>query len=161
MAVDNRGLLYKLNRDPKWLEYIQRFEPAIMRITSKYCPVESLREDCHQEARIALLSVFPENINGCEEYNRGEITPEAWDIKIGKYCRNAIRYSILSYLDSYNTGDWYVGRTRRVLNEHGERVKVHTAPRFSSLDELVDDHGMQIDEDGNMSWEDASTDGLN
>jgi hypothetical protein len=72
---------------------------------------------------------------------------------LDKYCRNVIRNSILSYLDSYPKGDWYIGRTRQVRDKKtGEVTKVYLPPRFSSLDQLTEEFGAQIDEGGNLTW---------
>src|SRR5690606_38917635 len=51
-----------LNDDPEWVAYVESLEPLIKRIVRKYTQDESLREDCAQVARIALLQVRPENI---------------------------------------------------------------------------------------------------
>jgi hypothetical protein len=86
---------------------------------------------------------------------------QQWNDALDRYCRNAIRNAVLSYLDSYVTGQWNIGRTRHVRDRVNGRVrKVSLPPRFSSLDELTDDYGMQVDQHGNISWPDPSDDGL-
>lgn len=151
----------ELNLDPKWLEKVREFEPVIKAIATKYCSDEDLRKDCEQEARIALLMVFPERVNGYEEYRTGQISEKEWSSRLGRYCRNVIRYTILTTLDRYPTGNWYIGRTRRVIDPATSRVhRVHQPPRYSSLDELIE-YGLEVDEEGNITWLKASDDGLN
>lgn len=150
------------NNDPEWIAYITSLEPLIQAISVKYCSSdEALREDCQQEARMALLTVFPQRIRGYEDFVAGRIEPAVWEAAVERYCRNVIRNSILSYLDAYPTGNWYIGRTRTVKDRRtGKTRKVHQPARFSSLDELIDSYGMQIDEHGNVSWPEPSTDGI-
>lgn len=153
---------YDFNPDPHWQEYIQRFEPEIHKIALKYMVVdEGLREDTMQEARIALATLRAEKCDQFEPYVRGEITVDQWNSALDRYCRNAIRNSILSYLDSYASGNWYIGRTRSVKDKRtGRSRKVYLPPRFSSYDELTDEYGMQVDTDGNISWPEVSEDGM-
>lgn len=149
------------NEDPEWATYCLELERAITKIAAKYTTDEALREDCAQEARIALYTLHPSKIRLYEKFLSGEIDEKTWKKQLDKYCRNVIRNSVLSYLDSLKTGSWYMGRTRRVKNRRtGLRVKSHVGPRYSSLDELVEESGLQIDEHGNISWEYISTSGL-
>jgi hypothetical protein len=153
---------YNFNPDPEWQRYILRFEPVIVAIALKRCSSdEDMRDDVMQEARIALATTYPEQVKGFEAYCRGEITESQWHEALDRYCRNVVRNSILSFLDSYATGPWNMGRTRHVRDRKtGQSRKVYLPPRFSSLDELVDDYGMQVDETGAISWPDPSDDGL-
>jgi hypothetical protein len=148
---------YKFNPDPQWIAFALSYEKIIQAIAAKYCASdESLREDCMQEARIALLTVFPEKINGF-----GTLPEVEWRRGLDRYCRNVIRNSILSYLDSYPKGNMYIGRHRHVKNKKsGLNERKYLPPRFSSLDELTDNHGMQIDENGAISWPEPSDDGI-
>lgn len=148
---------YNFNPDPKWQKFALGYEKIIQAIAVKYCAAdESLREDCEQEARIALLAQWPEKIRGIVG-----LTGTEYDKALDRYCRNVIRNAILSYLDSYPKGNWYIGRNRHVKNaKTGENTKVYLPPRFSSLDELTDDFGMQVDENGAISWPDPSDDGI-
>lgn len=149
------------NEDPKWAEYCTGLEKVIIKIAAKFTTDDALREDCAQEARIGLYTLHPSKIRLYQKYVSGEIDEKTWLKQLDKYCRNVIRNSVLSYLDSLKTGSWYMGRTRRVKNRRtGLRVKSHVGPRYSSLDELVEDSGLQIDEHGNISWEYISTSGL-
>lgn len=145
---------YRFNPDPSWQQFITRFEPEIEAIAIKYCTTdEDLREDVKQEARVGLATTFPEQVDGFELYARGQISEDQWDKALDRYCRNVIRNSILSYLDSYPKGNWYIGRTRHVKDKRtGDTKKVYLPPRFSSLDEMSD-MGMQVDEDQNISWQ--------
>ena len=153
---------YNFNPDPVWQTYVLGYESTIKKVALKYCSSdEALREDVMQEARVAIATVFPEKIHGFEEHKAGEISDEEWEKRRNKYLRNVIRNAILSYLDSYPKGNWYIGRTRSVRDKAtGESRKVYLPPRFSSLDELVDDFGMQVDHNGAVSWPDPSDDGL-
>lgn len=151
----------QFNEDTEWHKFIESFDPVIAAIASKFTTDLGLREDCAQEARIALLGVFPENVKGYEEFVNGSLSETAWGQNLSRYVRNVIRNSILSYLDSPKTGNWRIGRTKRVLNRKtGKRVKKHEPPRYSSLDELTDDYGFQIDDEGNVSWPTVEQDGL-
>lgn len=153
---------YNFNPDPEWQTYAATFEAMIQKIALKYCSSdENLREDVMQEARIALATVVPEAVAGFEDYLRGVQTEDQWLKKLRAYCGNVIRNSILSYLDSYPKGNWYNGRTRHVKDRRtGESRKVYLQPRFSSLDMLVDEFGMQVDQHGAISWPDPSDDGI-
>lgn len=152
---------YDFNPDPRWQEYVQRFEPVITSIAFKYCADDDLREDCKNEARIALATVRPEKVDGHEAYTRGDLTDAQWEQGLKKYCHNVIRNTVLSYLDPYPTGPWDTGRTRFVRDRQtGSAKKVYLPPRYSSYDQLSDEFGMQVDNAGNISWPDASDDGL-
>jgi DNA-directed RNA polymerase specialized sigma subunit len=161
-SPDREAGVTHFNNDPEWQRYVERYETVIKKVAVKYCTNDaSLRQDLHQEARIALLTVFPEKVEGYAEYKAGTLDAEKWEKRLDRYCRQVIRYAILSYLQSPKTGNWYVGRTIRVKNSStGKREKRHTPPRYSSLDELTDDFGMQVDEDSRISWPSVSNDGL-
>lgn len=150
------------NTDPEWHAYIAGYESVIAAIAAKYCSDDrDLQEDCRQEARLALLTVFPERVNGYAAYIAGELSEDAWFKNLSRYCRNAIRNSILSYLTSWKTGNWNVGRSRTIIDKvTGERTKVYQPARFSSLDALTEDSGMQIDEQGQITWDRVSEAGL-
>lgn len=141
------------NEDPKWISYTYKFEQLIQAISAKYTCDEHLREDCQQEARIALLTIFPSQVRAYAAYSNGDIPKKQWENHLDSYCRNVIRNSILSYLDSLKTGCWYIGRTRRVISKvTGEREKVHLLPRYSSFNQLQEEHGLDIDTEGELSW---------
>jgi DNA-directed RNA polymerase specialized sigma subunit len=150
------------NQDPAWHTTMRRYEPVIRSIAAKYCVAdEDLQQDLMQDARMALLVVRPEDIRGYDEWQQGEIDDRKWQKRVDSYCGNVIRNSILSTLDSYATGNWYIGRTRHIRDRvTGKAKKVHMPPRYSSLDELVDEFGFQIDEEGKITWPDHSDDGL-
>jgi hypothetical protein len=153
---------YNFNPDPKWQEHALTYERMIQKISTKYCSADdSLREDVMQEARVAIACTRPEDCEGFEQYVRGELTDLQWQKALKRYIHNIIRNSILSYLDSYPKGNWYIGRTRSMKDKKtGESRKVYLPPRYSSLDFLVDEHGMQVDEHGNISWPNPGDDGL-
>jgi hypothetical protein len=153
---------YNFNPDENWQRYVAKYRRSIEKIATKYCVAdEALRDDVMQEAHIALATVYPETVHGFEDFVTGVSSDDTWAKALDRYCHNVIRNAILSYLDSYAKGNWYIGRTRYVKDKRtGETRKVYLPPRFSSLDELVDDHGMQVDEHGALSWPDPSDDGL-
>jgi hypothetical protein len=141
------------NDDSAWIEYTSHFEPIIQAIATKYTGSESLREDCAQNARIALLTVWPSKIRGYELYVRGEIPEEEWNRILDAYCRNVIRNVVISTLASIRSGNPYVGRTRTVTDpETGKKRRVRTPERFVSLEDLQESGGFQIDQDGHTSW---------
>lgn len=150
---------YDFNHDPAWLAYIATLEPLVAKIAMKYASMDdSLREDCIQEARIALATVHPERI---EWYKTGDLADTGVQAMLERYLRNVIRNAVLSYLDSYSKGNWYVGRTRTVRDQRtGDLKKVYTPPRFASLDALTDEFGMQVGEDYEITWADLADDGL-
>jgi hypothetical protein len=151
----------KYNSDPFWVSYINRFEHLVVQVVYRMTTDEFLREDCMQEARMALLEVFPEKIDGHEKYLSGEYTEQEWHNHLKRYCGNVIRNAAYDYLNSYKTGNWYVGRTKQGVDPNTqEKKKVHKAPRFSSLDELIDDFGMQLSDSGEVAWGDVSREGL-
>lgn len=153
---------YNFNPDPAWPQTMARYETVIQSIAAKTCAVDDdLRNDVMQEARIALLTLRPQVVQGFEQFTSGELDPKQWQKRLDSYCGNVIRNSILSYLDSYAKGNWYSGRTRHVRDRvTGRTKKVHLPPRYSSLDELVDVYGAQVGEDGQITWPEHSEDGL-
>jgi hypothetical protein len=149
---ENDNLVW--NEDPEWFKYTQRFEEDILKIVSKYTLDEALREDCAQEARIELLMTFPRQVNIYEDYMSGLIEEPVWQAQLDRYCRNVIRNTVLSYLASLKTGNWYIGRTKRVVDKDtGKRVKIHIPARYDSLDTLSQESGLQVDEEGMISWD--------
>ena len=141
------------NKDPAWAAYISKFEAVISQIAAKYTLDDDLREDCAQEARIALLTIYPEKVDGFEKYVLGEVNRESWNNTLDAYCRVTIRNTIISLLTSTLHGNPYVGRTKTVLDkETGERKKVHQPPRMTSLDDFEDCAGLQIDTEGGLAW---------
>jgi hypothetical protein len=153
---------YNFNPDPTWQQFALSYERMIQKIATKYCSSDdSLRDDVMQEARVAVACARPEKCKSHELYVRGMITENQWNDALNLYVHNTIRNSILSYLDSYPKGNWYIGRTRSLKDKKtGLSRKVYMPPRYSSLDFLVDEHGMQVDEHGNISWPNPSDDGL-
>lgn len=96
----------------------ERYEPVIRAIVQKYTQDTELRKDCAQEARIALWGIRPTQVSG----------------NLDAYCRNAIRNSVLTYLQSYRTGDWYTGRSDPRANGRRRRPNLS---RYVRLDELT------------------------
>lgn len=162
VAPGEELIAYNFNPDPHWQEHVRSYERMIEKISTKYCSADdSLREDVMQEARVAVACARAEDCTAFESYLRGEITEEQWQKALLRYIHNIIRNSILSYLDSYPKGNWYIGRTRSMKDKKtGEVRKVYLPPRYSSLDFLIDEHGMQVDEHGNITWPNPSDDGL-
>ena len=140
------------NTDPKWLDYCERvLEPLVRTIAYKSTTDLDLREDCENEARIAIYQLRPSNVRDYTKYKAGQITECQWQTRLLKYCKNAIRNSIWSYLDSPKTGNWNIGRTARIRNKDGQRVKVHTPARYTSLEELAAS-GFQVNDQGEVTW---------
>ncbi len=150
------------NTDSAWILYCSSvLETDIRKIANKYTTDTALREDCEQEAREAVYQLFPEKVKGFADFKNGLILEPQWKSRLRSYCRNAIRNAILSYLDSPKTGNWYIGRTRKVRDKvTGEKKKVHVGSRYSSLESLTEDSGLQVDEFGQISWDHTSDDGL-
>lgn len=137
------------NPSEEWQTFVRRFEPVIRAIASKATTDEDLRSDVQQEARVALATIRPERIT---KANKPGVRPEQRALAIDTYCRNVIRNSIYSYLQSYKTGPWDCGRTTSRMNpKTGEKTRIHRPSRYASLDQL-ESFGAQVDEDGNLSW---------
>lgn len=148
---------YRFNPDPAWHAYVASLEPLIDTVVAKYHTTDAaLQEDCRQEARIALYTIFPDEVRA---KLRTKLTT-SWEEFLERYCGRVIRNSVLSVLDSNTKGSWYVGRTRQMKDAQGQMVRVHVVPRYSSLDELVDHYGLEIEEDGEISWSSVSDAGL-
>lgn len=149
---------YRFNPDPDWQQYVASLEPLIEWISLKYCSRdEALREDACQEARIALYTIFPEEVRA--SLNKPLTT--SWEEFLERFCGRVIRNSILSMMDSYPKGPWDIGRTRSMKDRKtGNTKKVYLPPRYTSLDYLMDEHGMQVDEHGAISWPHPADDGL-
>lgn len=150
----------KINHDPRWHRYIATLEPEVFKIANKFTMDSALREDCEQEARMALLTVFPERVRGWENYLSGETSEEDWLKHLKKYCCNVIRNAVFSYLKPWNTGNWYIGRNETEIDEQGNKVRIHKDARYSSLEELSEEFGFDVDEDGNPTWPKITHDGL-
>jgi hypothetical protein len=149
------------NDDPEWIKYTAGYEPVIKQIANKYTTDEHLREECEQEARMRLLTKFPYQCRAYPLYKEGTITEAQFQKALNVYLRQCIRNAILDYLNKWVTGNWYIGRTRRKFNKiTGKHEKVHVSVRYASLDDLMDNHGMDINEDGEITWPEVSHDGL-
>jgi hypothetical protein len=150
------------NQDPAWHQFIERLNPVIKAIAVKACAAdEALREDCIQEAMFELAKHYPEDCTSYRDYLYGLCDRERCEQQLLRFSRQVVRNTIYSVLDAYPTGNWYIGRTRSVTDKRTGAVrKVRLPARFSSLDELVDDYGMQVDEFGCISWPEPSVDGL-
>jgi hypothetical protein len=148
------------NDDPEWVEYVLSLRPVISAIAAKCVSDPYLREDCEQEAAIALLKVKPDSVSLYSDYKAGKVTEKQWQSKLSAYCRQVAHFTILSTLNSMTTGSLYTGRVKKKVNEKGEKVKYSAPARYSSLEELTENAGLQVDEHGNISWERVSTSGL-
>lgn len=107
------------------VELFERYENIIQAISHKYTNDPDIREDCQQNARIALSSLDIERIRRNKD----------------AYCRKVIRNTVLSTLSSYTTGEWYTGRTVA-----GEKQY----PRYQRIDHLLESGAVQIDTHGNI-----------
>lgn len=140
------------NTDPAWMTFCADvLEKHVKSIAYKSTMDDDLREDCENEARIALYQIQLSNIRDYPKYQAGEITEAQWKARLFSYCKNAIRNAIFSYLESPKTGSWNIGRTTRVRLKDGRRVKVHNPARYVSLDELAGS-GLQVNEHGEVTW---------
>jgi len=145
------------NSDPEWVNYVLSLTPVIENIAIKYTDDEALREDAVQNAHIELLQKYPEEVRGYEQYHRGEISFERWQKILRSYCLTVCRNEILTTLHSHATGNLYVGRTHisKVKTRDGtqKKVKTHVPARFASLDQLVEESGLQVSDRGELSWD--------
>lgn len=145
------------NNENSWIDYIQALTPQITAVAAKYTNDFGLREDAVQNALIELLQQHPEEIRGFEDFCNGIISEGRWQDTLSSFCLTVARNEILSTLSSHTTGNIYVGRTqvRRVEREDGTKVKVktHIPPRYVSLDQLIEDSGLQVSEHGDLSWD--------
>lgn len=140
------------NSDPAWADYcITVLERHVRTIAYKSTTDEDLRQDCENEARMAIYQIQPSNVREYDKYQSGEMTENQWRTRLLNYCKNTIRNAIFSYLDSPKTGNWSIGRTTRVRTKDGRRVKVHQSARYVSLEQLSAS-GLQINEQGEATW---------
>lgn len=154
MANSKGPSTVKWNTDPDWVAYAKTFEDIIQKVVSKYADDSEIRQDCAQNARMGLLTVFPTRLRGWKKYQSGEYSEEQWLATLEGYCRNVIRNQILSTLSSNTEGDLYRSRTRNYTDpETGEQKRRQIHPRFYSLDKMVSDDGLQVDAQGRFSWE--------
>ena len=145
------------NNDPAWVQYMERFEADIQKMISKYAGDSNLRDDCAQNARMALMKTFPERVSGYERYLSGEYTESQWQQVLIGYCRTTIRNQVLSTLNSHSEGDLYRARKRRLRDtETGDVVFRYGPSRMVSLDSLVED-GLQVDTEASISWPNYSS----
>lgn len=148
------------NEDPEWVDYVLSLSPVITAIAAKCVMDPYLREDCEQEAKIALLKTYPHQVSIYDDYIAGIVSEKAWKSKLSAYCRQIAHFTILSTLNSMTTGNLYTGRMKKRTNDRGEKVKYSAPAILSSLEELTEMSGLQVDEFGNISWERCSTSGL-
>lgn len=156
-VVDTQLPTIRWNNEEAWVTYVTAITPQITAIATKYTADFALREDAVQNALIELLMQHPEEIRGFEDFCRGEITEDRWQDILLSYCLTVARNEILSTLSSHTTGNIYVGRTqvRRVERLDGTtmKVKTHIPARYVSLDQLVEESGLQVSEHGDLSWD--------
>ena len=162
MEVDSNEIPYlrperSWNNDSAWIEFIEALTATIETIAAKYTEDHALREDAVQNAKIELLQKYPEEVRGYEEYCRGEISLARWQEVLRSYCLTVSRNEILTTLSSYSTGNIYVGRVQVIREENPDgsvsRTKKHAPARYLSLDQLVEDSGLQVSEHGDLSWD--------
>lgn len=141
------------NQDPEWQEYVVKLLPVMRRIAAKFNADQDLQADAAQFAAMHLLRKFPHQCRAYHPFLRGEITEEEWLAALDSYMRQSAKNKILTFFQSPNLGCWRTGRTvKKIDKATGKRVKVHTGPRFSSFDELHDNHGLDICDDGEITW---------
>jgi hypothetical protein len=122
-------------------------EHHITAIGKKLISDRDMREDCAQEARMELMKTFPEHVHEYERYRYGEVSEERWQAVLEAYCRQVIRFTMLSTLTSRKKGPWYQSRT----HTEGGQVK-HTHARFVRIERLMEGNLCQIDEGGHIHW---------
>lgn len=143
----------RYNDDPEWVALVLSYDSKIKAIASKATTDHGLWEDCVQEAYIDLLTVIPSRVRQYWDYRNGSVRAKTWVGVLDRYCRNVIRNSVRSHLSSYRTGSWRTGRTVKVYDKaKGMNVKRRQLSRMTSLDELSEDYGLQVDEHFNLSW---------
>lgn len=144
------------NTDASWIDYIESLSSTIEAIAAKYTGDFALREDAVQNAKIELLHQYPEEVRGYENYIRGKTTEERWQEILKSYCLTVAKNEILTTLACQTTGNLYVGRSQivKVEAEDGniKRVKKHMPARYVSLDQMIEDGGMQVSDTGEFSW---------
>jgi DNA-directed RNA polymerase specialized sigma24 family protein len=111
--------------------FVATYTPVFRRIAHKSVRNQALREDCVQQAFLALLTEVSDDAFAAST------NPDA-------FVRMVARNTMLSYLKSYRTGDWYTGRT------WGKEVKQFYRARFVHIDALVDRGDVQIDSTGHL-----------
>lgn len=153
------------NNDPEWVEYILSLTPVIQAMAAKYTTCESLREDCVNQALMELLKIFPQESNFYKEFEQGLLSEEKWKKQLDRYCRQIARNEIFTYLSAIKTGNWYIGRKKRVVDPVTKEVYyTREGARYASMEELEEHHGIQIDADKNIlkpkdqiNWGNAAT----
>lgn len=144
------------NSDSSWADYIESLSPIIEAIAAKYTGDFALREDAVQNAKIELLHQYPEEVRGYESYIRGETTEDRWQEVLKSFCLTVAKNEILTTLACQTTGNLYVGRSQVVKVEDVDggtkRVKKHMPARYVSLDQMIEDGGIQISDKGDFCW---------
>lgn len=139
------------NDDPNWIEYVASFDGVISKMAAKFCSTNiELRKDCAQNARIALLYVFPDKIRAYEEYTTGLISESKYYATLDAYCRQVCRNIILTTINSNAEGDLFGGKNKTVTDPAtGLPARISVPPRFARLD-VLQDEGLQVDDRGNV-----------
>jgi hypothetical protein len=137
---------YSFNPDPDWQRIAESFWPIVDKIALKACMYDSfLRDDCKQEAYIALATVRPERIKGYDPQKHGAILPGQIPTPVKAYLGNVARNTIYSFLTNRQKGDWSQGRTvTKTDKETGEIYKEHQPARYVSLTWMQDEAGIDI-----------------
>lgn len=156
MAVLPHEHTEEWNSEDSWVDFVAGLDSLIDSIAAKYTTDMDLRQDAAQNARIELLYIRPEEVRGYEDYTRGSISFDRWQEILRAYCGTVIRNEVLSTLSSHTTGNLYTGRTQvvRTVDEDGkpQRVRKHLPARYVSLDQLVDEAGIQVSDRGEITW---------
>lgn len=145
--------------EDSWWEFIETLIPTIKAIASKYTSDHALAEDATQEALIALLKVDVEDIRGYQEYLDGEKDYEQWLSTLTSYCLSVAKNWVMITLQSYSTGNLYVGRTRietEITETETIKVKRKLPARYVSMEMLIEE-GAQITSEGDITWDKMQT----
>jgi hypothetical protein len=140
--------------------WLDRYETLVRKIAAKYTSDIGLRADCEQEARLAILSVWPDKIRNYDPVEHGPVTMERVPPQVDVYLRNVIRNSVLSYLAAWKTGSWYCGRTTYSgkKDKDGKSIRVYQPAMYTPLS-VLEEYGMEVRADGTIT-RDVCTDGL-
>ena len=145
------------NNSDSWVEFVLSLRDQVEAIALKATTDTHLREDAVQNALMELLYVFPETTQAYERYRTGEFDQDRFNTMLRSYCLNVARNVIISTLTSHTTGNLYIGRTEieRVKTQNGKRKKIkrHKPARYVSLDQFMEEAGVQVSEDGQITWD--------
>ena len=138
------------NSDEAWHRVCETYDNVLRRIAQKISTLdEALQDDCMSEARMAIYGIRPSEVRGYDEARDGPVSVDNIPPAVDRFIRNAARNSMLSYMQSWQTGNFYVGRSYTVYAKDGSKRKVHKPARYASIVDLQLD-GFDIDQNGRV-----------